>query len=59
MMIAQYTVKDGDNLWKIAEKFYQNGDLWQKIYDANRNEIGNDPNLIYPGVVLLIPANPS
>lgn len=49
-----YTVKKGDCLWNIAKKFYGNGALYTKIYDANTNKIAN-PNLIYVGQVLVIP----
>jgi uncharacterized protein YkwD len=49
-----YTVQAGDTLEKIAEKFYQNGNLWNLIYEANRSVIGNDPNQIKPGMVLTI-----
>ncbi|MFF1909233.1 LysM peptidoglycan-binding domain-containing protein [Kitasatospora sp. NPDC058218] len=31
-----YTVKSGDTLWGIAEKYYGAGGLWQAIYSANR-----------------------
>lgn len=50
-----YTVKRGDCLWNIAKKFYGNGSKYTTIYNANRNKIKN-PNLIYPGQVLWIPA---
>lgn len=50
-----YTVKRGDNLWKIAKAYYGSGALWPKIYAANRAVIGSDPNLIYPGQVFVIP----
>lgn len=48
-----YTVRRGDNLSVIAQRYYgwQN---WQKIYNANHGKIRN-PNLIYPGQVLVIP----
>ena len=49
-----YTVVKGDCLWKIAKKFYGNGSQYTKIYNANRDKISN-PNLIYPGQVLVIP----
>ena len=49
-----YTVKKGDCLWNIAKKFYGNGALYTKIYDANTNKIAN-PNLIYVGQVFVIP----
>lgn len=50
-----YTVKPGDSLWAIARRVYGNGSKWRVIYDANRNVIGKNPNLIYPGQVLRIP----
>lgn len=51
-----YTVVKGDCLWNIAKKFYGNGSKYTVIYDANRGVIGGNPNLIYPGQVLTIPA---
>ncbi len=51
-----YTVVNGDCLWNIAKQFYGNGSLYTVIYDANREVIGGNPNLIYPGQVLTIPA---
>ena len=50
-----YTVVKGDCLWNIAKKFYGNGSQYTKIYNANTDKIKN-PNLIYPGQVLTIPA---
>lgn len=50
-----YTVVTGDCLWGIAKKFYGNGSKYTIIYDANKDKITN-PNLIYPGQVLTIPA---
>lgn len=51
-----YTVVKGDCLWRIAKRFYGNGSKYPVIYDANRGVIGGNPNLIYPGQVLTIPA---
>ena len=51
-----YTVVKGDCLWNIAKKFYGSGAKYTAIYDANRSVIGGNPNLIYPGQVLTIPA---
>lgn len=50
-----YTVKKGDSLWLISKKFYGSGESWKKIYEANKNVIGKNPNLIYPGQKLVIP----
>lgn len=49
-----HTVQSGDTLWGIAKKYYGNGGQYTKIASANP-DIKN-PNLIYPGQVLSIPA---
>jgi LysM repeat protein len=49
-----YTVMPGDWLSKIAAKFYGNWRTWQRIFDANRDQIRN-PDLIYPRQVFSIP----
>lgn len=51
-----YTVAKGDCLWNIAKKFYGSGAKYMVIYNVNRSVIGGNPNLIYPGQVLTIPA---
>lgn len=45
----------GDNLSKIAEKF--DGITWQEIYELNKETIGDNPNLIYAGLKLMIRRN--
>ena len=50
-----YVVVKGDYLSKIAQKFYGNGSLWPRIYQANKAVIGGNPNLIHPGQELVIP----
>jgi nucleoid-associated protein YgaU len=52
-----YTVRSGDTLSAIALRAYGDGSeaSWRKIYDANRSEIGDDPDRITPGQVLCIP----
>lgn len=51
-----YTVKKGDNLWKIAEKQYgkANGSKNTIIFEANKPML-KSPDKIYPGQVLRIP----
>ena len=34
-----YTVKSGDTLWGIAKKYYGKGTEYEKIYNANRDQI--------------------
>ncbi len=51
----RYTVEAGDYLRKISVRFYGAEMLWKKIYEANKNIIKH-PNLIYPGMKLVIPA---
>ena len=50
-----YTVKSGDNLWNIAKQYYGSGAMYTKIYEANKDLIGGNPNLIFPGQQLIIP----
>ena len=50
-----YVVKPGDSLSKISKDVYDNGGLYQKIYEANKTTIGDNPNMIKPGQKLLIP----
>lgn len=46
-----YVVKPGDNLSKIAKAYNTS---WHKIYEDNKDVIGKNPNLIYPGQKLII-----
>jgi len=49
-----YTVVKGDNLWRIAEKCYQDGTRYKDIQAANRDRV-TDPASVRPGLVLVIP----
>lgn len=48
----EYQVQKGDDLWKIAEKFYSSGYNWVDI--AQENNLSN-PNIIYVDQKLIIP----
>ena len=50
-----YTVQSGDSLSKIAKKHYGNAGSWTKIYEANKDKIGDNPDLIRPGQRFVIP----
>ena len=49
-----YTVRPGDTLSDIAKRLYGKSRRWTRIYRANQDRI-DDPNLIFPGQVLIIP----
>lgn len=49
-----YTVKKGDFLSKIAKEVYGNPNKYNIIFEANKPMLKN-PDLIYPGQVLVIP----
>jgi LysM repeat protein len=49
-----YTVRPGDTLGSIAQRFYGSAADWNWLYQANRSVIQN-PNVIYPGQVLTVP----
>ncbi len=54
---GEYLVAKGDYLQKIAANpnVYNDPTKWTRIYEANKDIIGNDPNLIYPYSVFVIP----
>ena len=61
-----YTIKKGDTLWAISQKFLGSGAKWETIYNANKSIIeqtakkygyssSNHGWWIFPGVTLSIP----
>ena len=54
-MADTYITRANDNLTTIAEQFYGDGSLWRKIYNANKELIGDNPDLIQAGWTLTIP----
>jgi nucleoid-associated protein YgaU len=48
-----YTVQSGDSLTKIGS---HHGVSWQAIYEANKDLIGDNPDVIHPGQQLTIPS---
>lgn len=54
MGFTQYEVQAGDTLSGIAQQFYGDGALFQRIFQANRDRLTN-PNLIEIGQILRVP----
>lgn len=68
---TSYTIKSGDNLWKIAQKFLGKGSRWKEIYELNKdiiesvakerwkragkNRDSENGHWIFPGTVIKIP----
>lgn len=52
-LIEEYTVKSGDTIFDISDRYWNNKYLWPDLYILNKNSI-SDPDLIYPGDKLLI-----
>ena len=57
----RYTVREGDELWSIAARALRTDDpgriarYWPRIHRANREVIGPNPRVIFPGQVLELP----
>jgi nucleoid-associated protein YgaU len=54
MEVNYYEIQKGDNLWKIADKFYGDGSKYTAIFEENR-EVIKDPDKIFPGQKIRIP----
>ena len=50
-----YVVKTGDVLGTISQQVYGTSKKWKKIYDANRDVLGDSPNSLKVGMKLRIP----
>ena len=53
--VVSYTVRQGDTLSAIAKKYYGNGRKYAALLAANSGTLA-DPDKIYPGMVVSIPA---
>ncbi len=50
-----YAAEPGDTLPAIAQKVYGDPNLWRLVFEANRDVLGNNPNLLRVGTELKIP----
>jgi murein DD-endopeptidase MepM/ murein hydrolase activator NlpD len=55
LAISHYTVKSGDSLSSIAQRFLGSASKWDALVHAN--PWIKDPNIIEPGWVLIVPAS--
>ena len=53
--VTKHTVVPGDTLSGIAAQYYNDAGQWPAIYEANKDVIGDNPNLILVGQELTIP----
>ena len=53
---TDYVVQPGDTLRSIAQQQYGDAELWPRIYQANRDVIGSDPDALKAGTRLQLPA---
>jgi nucleoid-associated protein YgaU len=54
-----YEVQSGDTLATISQQFYGDPTQWRRIYDANKDAIGADPDKLKLGTKLTIPPKQS
>ena len=44
-----YVVQKGDTLWSIAHQLLGDSAQWEQVYEQNKAELGDNPDLIFPG----------
>jgi nucleoid-associated protein YgaU len=58
-----YVIQSGDTLWDVAEAHISPSQrsasridrYWWQVHAANRDVLGDDPDLIHPGVRVVLP----
>ena len=53
--VKKHVVVGGDTLSGIAKQYYDDAGKYMEIYNANKEVIGDNPDLIQPGMELIIP----
>jgi phage tail protein X len=53
----RHTVREGDTLINLAQKYYGDKERFSTIYDSNRDQV-NAPDRLTPGTILVIPDLP-
>lgn len=52
---SDYTIQEGDSLWKISEQVYGSGYNWNDVYEANKEALGGNPNSLAEGTKITLP----
>lgn len=52
-----YTVREGDNLWDLAQNYLGDGHRYPELVDLNHHVVGDNPGFLEPGWVLKIPSD--
>jgi outer membrane protein OmpA-like peptidoglycan-associated protein len=50
----EYTIKEGDSLWRIAQRELGDGNRWKYLYEFNKDRI-RDPKKLKAGQKIIIP----
>lgn len=53
----KHIVQPGDTLWDITHTYFKDSFLWPKLWKTNKDIL--DPDLIYPGNIILLPGETS
>lgn len=51
----EHLVKKGETLSSIAAAEYKHGKFWGFIFEANRKQLGDNPDMLKPGMKLIVP----
>lgn len=60
-IMAVHTLTETETLSHLALKYYGSADrpYWMVIYEANKEQIGPNPALVRPGMVIQVPELPA
>jgi len=50
-----YKVQPGDSFYRIAKNHLGNANRWKEVYDLNKSLVNNDPTLLKPGQMVILP----
>lgn len=53
--VKKHVVQKGESLSLIAKQYYGDVKKWKQLYEANKKTVGDNPDLIQPGMELVIP----